>query len=152
MSTQQSAQERAAAFAYKHHCESEYNSRTDDLEDAFLAGEISGHQLAMEEMADKLVHSSRAPLLAKIAELEAKQAELSMHVLVPFDEYESHQALTANLEAQNKKLGDVVLEMAKAVDGNEEYKKWLGINLDSHFSKDILTFIKQLKQEREELK
>jgi hypothetical protein len=167
MSTQQSAQQRAAAFAYKHHCESEYNSRTDDLEGAFLAGETSGYQIAMDEMSAKSAEgfedwydkrsilraviktyepwqAGRAPLLAKIAELEKEVATIRS----AFNHCGGQDLAIDDLEAQNKKLGDVVLDMAKAVDGDDGYKKWLGLNPDSHFSEDHLAVIKQLKQER----
>jgi len=92
MSTQQSAQERAEKYA-EEQIEDEGYRKTKQFENCkldFLVGEISGHQRAMDEMSAKSEEgfeewaqalrndsilrqawqAGRAPLLAKIAELE----------------------------------------------------------------------------------
>ena len=110
MSTQQSAQERAEKYVAQYFSDTGCVDALECAED-FLAGEISGHQRAMDEMSAKIT----------------------------------------DLEAQNKKLGDVVLEMAKA------FKLIANNCVDKVTAEDSAwvlersaDLIKQLKQERGE--
>jgi hypothetical protein len=113
-----------------------------DITNAFTAGEISGHRRAMDEMgylsATQCVH----PEALIIREGQdgitcAKQERIT------------------DLEAENKKLGDVVLEM---VDGFESYadvnsycrRECERTEPAEGLLKDHAEIIKQLKQERGE--
>jgi len=154
MSTQQEAQERARKWV----CINSSFGPDEALprfaeEYAFLSGEISGHQRAMEEMSaksaegfedffdceiathddlrntehitgparlkyycEKTWQAGRAPLLARIAELE-KELEISRKQVDLISAAANRVGdRYTDLEAQNKKLGDVVLEMAEFVE------------------------------------
>jgi hypothetical protein len=140
MSTQQEAQERAEKYVAQYFSDAGCVDALKCAED-FLAGEISGHQRAMDEMSAKSAEGfeefikgtwvnyiaekdgvtccehtwqlGRAPLLARI---EASKQDVQANVLVPNEEYQSQQERITDLEAQNKKLGDALLEMVEVLD------------------------------------
>jgi hypothetical protein len=156
MSTQQEAQERATAFATKL---AKKNGRIlgglvamdwDDVEAAFLAGEESGRRIAMDEMSAKIAELDEDVFFVS---QECKCGLIGDHFKNKWKkEIANHSSKIADLEAQNKKLGDVVLEM----DGH--IQEALHYNGDTTKVEQVLNpflrskekLIKQLKQERGE--
>lgn len=155
MSTQQSAQERAKKWNIEQGYTSEQYHK--DTIPAFIAGEVSGERITLERLAAKAsecfltwcFENDRSPTRLKrllweegrlplLAELEKKGVACAKHDLTTFITcgHCSGERIT-DLEAQNKKLGDVVLEMAAAL------KK----HCDVSYCPEL---IKQLKQERSE--
>jgi hypothetical protein len=152
MSKPQSAQEKARDY--------ERRNPAATYRETFLAGEISGYQRAMDEMsvkasegfgewwdgyihADTFTHTAkdtwqagRAPLLAKIELLSSRGIEDMRHTI-------------AELEAQNKKLGDVVLEIYGIAWQRGRAAEDVGFITYHYFAKNQ-DLIKQLKQERGE--
>jgi hypothetical protein len=143
MSTQQEAQERAENYLETDDYCNEDKPK-DIARDAFLAGEASGERITLERLA------------AKIAELEKyiNDKASNGYVCECMTDCGCYETRLVTLEAQNKKLSDVVLEMADVLrliemrrEGFEEdlveCPKLASEELEGHAD-----LIKQLKQER----
>ena len=167
MSTQQSAQERAEKWCAENvptvilgRAGQLIDARNIDAERAFLAGEISGHQRAMDEMSAKASEGFEGFFDRKKATQDDLRVTNGMgycDTLIYYIRKSQQEARApllskiADLEAQNKKLGDVVLEMVKVLDSiRSNCNDWVTVEDAGSLLDDNSILIDQLKQERGE--
>jgi hypothetical protein len=186
MSTQQEAQQRAEKYTNSVAIDHNKPWTWDHVEKAFIAGEISGHQLAMNEMSAKAqvgvneyTEEEKAAcgnqmyggkrhdrICDELIHAGYTEDEVTLVSVGIWKGIESEKFYTAPLlaeitalEAQNKKLGDVVLEMAEVlgelddilqdVDTRKEIDSFTGQNA-MVLMKHSANLIAKLKQERGE--